>query len=31
MVQKTLRKNDKKAVGCPVEATIAAIGGRWAR
>lgn len=23
------RKNDKKAVGCPVETTIAAIGGRW--
>ena len=23
------RKNDKKAVGCPVEITIAAIGGRW--
>jgi DNA-binding HxlR family transcriptional regulator len=23
------RKNDKKAVCCPVETTIAAIGGRW--
>ncbi len=23
------RKNDKKAVSCPVETTIAAIGGRW--
>lgn len=23
------RKNDKKSVGCPVEITIAAIGGRW--
>lgn len=23
------RKNDKKGVGCPVESTIAAIGGRW--
>lgn len=23
------RKNDKKAVGCPVESTIQAIGGRW--
>lgn len=23
------RKNDKKAVNCPVETTIAAIGGRW--
>jgi DNA-binding HxlR family transcriptional regulator len=29
MVQKASRKNDKKAVGCPVETTIAAIGGRW--
>ncbi len=24
-----LRKNDKKGVHCPVETTIAAIGGRW--
>ncbi|TWU10301.1 putative HTH-type transcriptional regulator YybR [Novipirellula galeiformis] len=23
------RKNDKKTVGCPVESTIGAIGGRW--
>jgi len=23
------RKNDKKSVGCPVETTIGAIGGRW--
>jgi DNA-binding HxlR family transcriptional regulator len=23
------RKNDKKTVGCPVESTIAAIGGKW--
>jgi len=23
------RKNDKKTVSCPVETTIAAIGGRW--
>jgi DNA-binding HxlR family transcriptional regulator len=23
------RKNDRKAVSCPVETTIAAIGGRW--
>ncbi len=23
------RRNDKKTVGCPVETTIAAIGGRW--
>jgi DNA-binding HxlR family transcriptional regulator len=23
------RKNDKKSVACPVESTIAAIGGRW--
>lgn len=23
------RKNDRKSVGCPVETTIAAIGGRW--
>ena len=23
------RKGDKKTVGCPVESTIAAIGGRW--
>ena len=23
------RKSDKKTVGCPVESTIAAIGGRW--
>jgi len=29
VMRKTLRKHDKKAVGCPVETTIAAIGGRW--
>jgi DNA-binding HxlR family transcriptional regulator len=29
MAKKTTRKNDKKAVSCPVETTIAAIGGRW--
>ena len=23
------RKNNKKAVSCPVETTIGAIGGRW--
>lgn len=26
---KAARKNDKKSVSCPVETTIAAIGGRW--
>lgn len=29
MAKTTARKNDKKSVGCPVETTIAAIGGRW--
>lgn len=29
MAKTTTRKNDKKAVSCPVETTIAAIGGRW--
>ena len=29
MGKTTTRKNDKKSVGCPVESTIAAIGGRW--
>jgi DNA-binding HxlR family transcriptional regulator len=29
MARSTLRKNDKKKVGCPVETTIEAIGGRW--
>ena len=26
---KTRRKNSRKSVGCPVEVTIEAIGGRW--
>ena len=26
---KSFAKNDKKTVGCPVESTIEAIGGRW--
>jgi len=29
MAKKTTRKNDKKTVSCPVETTLAAIGGRW--
>ena len=29
MAETKTRKNDKKAVNCPVETTIAAIGGRW--
>jgi len=29
MAKSSSRKNDKKSVGCPVETTIAAIGGRW--
>jgi DNA-binding HxlR family transcriptional regulator len=29
MATSATRKNDKKAVSCPVETTIAAIGGRW--
>ena len=29
MAESTTRKNDKKTVACPVETTIAAIGGRW--
>jgi DNA-binding HxlR family transcriptional regulator len=29
MAGTTTRKNDKKKVGCPVETTIEAIGGRW--
>jgi len=29
MAKTTTRKNDKKTVNCPVETTIAAIGGRW--
>ena len=29
MTKTTARKNDKKSVSCPVETTIAAIGGRW--
>ncbi len=29
MAKSTVRKNDKKSVSCPVETTIAAIGGRW--
>jgi DNA-binding HxlR family transcriptional regulator len=29
MAKTTARKNDKKSVSCPVETTIAAIGGRW--
>lgn len=29
MARSTARKNDRKKVGCPVETTIEAIGGRW--
>lgn len=29
MTESRVRKNGKKTVGCPVETTIAAIGGRW--
>ena len=29
MAKALQRKNDKKSVGCPVESTIQAIGGRW--
>jgi DNA-binding HxlR family transcriptional regulator len=29
MEPKKTRRNAKKAVGCPVEATLAAIGGQW--
>ena len=29
MAKSATRKNDKKIVGCPVESTIHAIGGRW--
>lgn len=29
MAKSTVRKNDRKTVSCPVETTIAAIGGRW--
>ena len=29
MAKPTARKNDRKKVGCPVETTIEAIGGRW--
>lgn len=29
MIQTLRRKNDKKTLSCPVETTIAAIGGRW--
>ncbi len=29
MAKSRTRKNDKKAVRCPVETTIEAIGGRW--
>jgi DNA-binding HxlR family transcriptional regulator len=29
MNSRTVRKNDKKQVGCPVETTLEAIGGRW--
>jgi len=29
MAKTITRKNDKKTVSCPVETTIAAIGGRW--
>ena len=29
MAKTTTRKNDRKTVGCPVETTLAAIGGRW--
>lgn len=29
MARNAARKNDRKTVSCPVESTIAAIGGRW--
>ncbi len=29
MAKSIIRKNDKKTVSCPVETTLAAIGGRW--
>lgn len=29
MIKQSTRKNDKKLVNCPVETTIAAVGGRW--
>lgn len=29
MARSTTRKNDRKTVGCPVETTLEAIGGRW--
>jgi DNA-binding HxlR family transcriptional regulator len=29
MASQSERKNSRKAVGCPVESTIQAIGGRW--
>lgn len=29
MAKSKTRKNDRKSVSCPVETTIAAIGGRW--
>lgn len=29
MAKSRTRKNDRKTVDCPVETTIAAIGGRW--
>lgn len=29
MAKSRNRKNDRKTVGCPVETTIEAIGGRW--
>lgn len=29
MAKTTARKSDKKTVHCPVETTIAAVGGRW--
>ncbi|MFO0811097.1 MAG: helix-turn-helix domain-containing protein [Gemmataceae bacterium] len=29
MAKRRKRMNEKKAVGCPVETTIEAIGGRW--
>jgi DNA-binding HxlR family transcriptional regulator len=29
MARRDVRKNGHKSVGCPVETTIAAIGGRW--
>lgn len=29
MAKSRTRKDDRKTVGCPVETTIAAIGGRW--